>query len=216
MIPKFATESDLCAAFIKYQTAQGFTAYAETAGFDILLVRDGIQWGVQAKLTLNTKVLCQLLPEFEEVGPDHRVILVPDSRGLGRLCTALGFNLQYPLHWGSTCTFGDLSACFDWNPVSRCPLPEYIPDVAAGVSGPVQLTKWKIGALRIVAHLFTHGGITRNDIKRLGCDPTRWCQHWLQPHHDRRGVYVIGSKMPRFDAQHPEVFAQIMAERRAT
>jgi hypothetical protein len=210
----FQTEAELCAAFIEYHAKQGFIAYAETAGFDVLLVRDGWQWGVQAKLTLNTKVLCQLLPDSDEVGPDFRVILVPERRGLGQLCAALGFVLQAPYSWGRAHTFDNLdTSAPDWNPVRRCELPEFVPDVAAGASGPVQLTKWKVGALRVVAHLKRHGGITRKEIRRYGCDPTRWCAQgfgWLQPHEDRAGVYVIGPKMPRFDQQHPDVFAQIL------
>lgn len=212
---QFATEADLCAAFIAHHAKRGFTAYAETAGFDILLVRDGWQWGVQAKMSLNTKVLCQLLPESDVVGPDFRVILVPDSRGLRQLCAALGFILHAPNSWG----FEDLDLSGpDWNPERRCPLPEYVPDVAAGAPSPVQLTKWKIGALRALAHLTKHGGITRKEIRQYGCDPTRWCAQgfgWLLPHEDRAGVYVIGPKMPRFDQQHPEVFAQIVAEGKA-
>jgi hypothetical protein len=88
----YATEADLCAAFIKYHEARGLVAYAETAGFDILLVRsDGVQFGVQAKQSLNTKVLDQLLPsDYQDEGPDHRVILVPENRGIVRICEALG------------------------------------------------------------------------------------------------------------------------------
>ena len=84
-----------------------------------------------------------------------------------------------------------------------------MPDVTAGASGPIQLTPWKVCALRVIAHLETYGAITRKEIKEIGCDPTRWCQHWLAPHSDRSGVYVIGPKMPRFDQQHPRVYAEI-------
>lgn len=212
----YATEADLCAAFIKYHEARGLVAYAETAGFDILLVRsDGVQYGVQAKQSLNTKVLDQLLPsDYHDEGPDHRVILVPQNRGMDRICEALGFILQMPLGRGG---FTDLDSRwrappYDWNPVRRCKLPDYVPDVTAGASGPIQLTPWKVGALRVMAHLERHGAITRKEIRAIGCDPTRWCQHWLAPHSDRSGVYVAGSKTPRFDQQHPRVYAEILAK----
>lgn len=219
-VKTFSTESALCAAFIAHHESRGFVAYAETAGFDILLVRqsDGVQFGVQAKLTLNVKVLDQLLPsEYIEEGPEHRVILAPDCRGVRRLCDALGFILQTPgwNHW-----FDDLDSRwaappYDWNPARRCKLPDYVPDVAAGASGPVQLTPWKVGALRVIAHLESRGAITRKEIKTIGCDPTRWCQYWLRPHDSRDGLYVISDKMPRFDQQHPRVYAEIVEKARA-
>jgi len=216
----YATEAELCSAFIAHHEARGFVAYAETEGFDILLVRksDGVQFGVQAKQTLNAKVLDQLLPsDYHEAGPDHRVILVPESRGMNAICEALGFILQAPTGRG---WFEDLdsrwrAAPYDWNPVRRCKLPDYVPDVVAGASGPIQLTPWKVAALRVIAHLEKHGAITRKEIRQIGCDPTRWCQHWLIPHSDRSGVYVIGPKTPRFDQQHPRVYAEIVEKARA-
>ena len=47
--PKFETEAELCAAFIEdMKTQRGWIVYPETAGFDILLVREdtGHQLGV--------------------------------------------------------------------------------------------------------------------------------------------------------------------------
>lgn len=216
----FSTEVELCAAFIAYHEARGFTAYPETAGFDILLVRgsDNRQFGVQAKLTLNIKVLNQLLPpDYFDEGPDHRVILAPDCRGMRNLCDALGFILQVP-EWDRR--FSDLGhgwnrAPYDWNPTRPCKLPDYVPDVAAGASGPIQLTPWKVCALSVMAHLEARGAITRKEIRSLGCDPTRWCQHWLEPHQDRAGLYVMSSRVPRFDQQHPIVYAQVLAKAHA-
>ena len=54
----FRSEADLCAAFLaalEREHAKKWMAYAETAGWDILLVRlkDGFQIGIQAKLALN-------------------------------------------------------------------------------------------------------------------------------------------------------------------
>src|SRR6185312_7545021 len=60
--PLFDTEAAMCAAFSEWAQGQGWTPYAETAGFDILLVHgDGTQIGVQAKLRFNTAVLAQIL-----------------------------------------------------------------------------------------------------------------------------------------------------------
>ncbi len=78
---EFKTEADLCDAFISWALKQGWTSYAETGGFDILLVKDGTQVAVEAKLKFNTTVLGQILPSRYghdlEHGPDFRAVLVP-------------------------------------------------------------------------------------------------------------------------------------------
>lgn len=80
----FENEAALCAAFIS-RVPDGWTAYPETAGYDILLVRqvDGAQIGVEAKMTLNAKVLLQAAEGLysgrgrEYGSPDFRAALVP-------------------------------------------------------------------------------------------------------------------------------------------
>ena len=65
--PSFKTETELCNGFISC-LPQDWTAYAETAGWDILLAnKDGTQIGVQAKLRFNMAVLEQAIghPFFE-------------------------------------------------------------------------------------------------------------------------------------------------------
>ena len=88
----FATEGALCEAFAEWARAEGFTVYPETAGWDMLLVAaDGHQLGIEAKLSLNLKVLAQALKGCTysaERGPDYRAILVPESHdGVDDICT---------------------------------------------------------------------------------------------------------------------------------
>jgi hypothetical protein len=101
-----------------------------------------------------------------------------------------------------------------WSPHKRSPLPDYVPDVPAGASGPVQLTKWKIGALRIVAVLELRGHVTREDFRAHQIDPRRWTgpAGWLQS-TDIPGRYVRGPDLD-FDKQHPTIYAQVLAEER--
>lgn len=63
MTKPFPTEAALCAAFIAAIDKRAWTPYAETAGWDILLVRkvDGFQIGVQAKLVFNLDVVNQAI-----------------------------------------------------------------------------------------------------------------------------------------------------------
>ncbi len=107
----FAFESDLCAAFIAAATMPElrgpdrsplWAAYAETGGFDILLVRraDGFQIGIEAKLKLNAKVVGQAMERNDwhyatESGPDCRAVLVPTgcAQELAPVCAALGITV---------------------------------------------------------------------------------------------------------------------------
>jgi len=71
----FATEADLCAAFLACVPAT-WQAYPESCGFDIVLAHKetGAQIGIEAKLTLNAKVLVRglLRRVFDVVGRDEK------------------------------------------------------------------------------------------------------------------------------------------------
>lgn len=222
----FACEADLCTAFIAWAKARGFTPYAETDGWDVLLVdAEGRQIGVQAKMDLNLKVIAQALEEShycESRGPDHRAVLVPFSReGVEPILARCGIHLYLPrstqytadeyqhgLRWKFDSYHGELPE-FDWNPSQRCTLPEYVPDVAAGVPSPRTLSPWKVGALRVLAVLELQGHVTRNDIRDCGNDPRRWCagDGYLRPGGE--GRWLRADHTPTFDTHHPTVYAQI-------
>lgn len=230
--PEFKSEAELCAAFNAWAKGRGWTPYAETAGWDVLLVAaDGTQIGVQAKMRLNVKVLSQAVPsrwdiEWRTEGPDFRAILVPrDEPDATDLCTALGLAVFHPLGRGYRDDEGDRFApeigdehrpyykqapWHWWGPAKRCELPAYVPDVPAGASGPVQLTPWKVAALKITALLELRGHVTRDDFRRLGIDHRRWAGPggWLDI---KDGVYVRGERLA-FDRQHPIVYQQVLAD----
>jgi hypothetical protein len=230
--PGFESEVALCAEFITQVTkGDAWVAYAETGGWDILLVRreDGFQIGIEAKLILNNTVAVQALPErwygAAEIGPDCRAVLVPEGgkqNGLGTICNWLGltvitiwppservyrrrFEPDLP-HVAER--WGDDRHWHEWCPVKRVALPDYVPDSGAGHSAPVQLTAWKIKALKIVA-ILERRPVTRRDFKLLGLDAARWTQIWLDA--TAQG-YVASSRMPDFKSQHPVVFEQIKAD----
>lgn len=96
--PPFPSEAALCAAFIA-ALPEGWTAYPETGGFDILLARaaDGFQIGIEAKLKLNARVIAQALERgdyyrVDGPNPDCRAVLVPKGTALDLsvICAALG------------------------------------------------------------------------------------------------------------------------------
>lgn len=232
-----ASEAELCRHFLA-ALPDGWTPYPETGGWDILLVRqeDGFQIGIQAKLALNAKVLDQALERrwWRDTGPDCRAVLVPEGRtgSLGNVARALGITVivvggfdrgvkchPAPHKPGFCPRLPELRPRFsgppeEWHecvPASRLPLPEYVPDVAAGVAAPVQLTLWKIKAIKLSILLERRGYVTRADFRALDIDPRLWlARQWLQ--HDGDGRLVYGALPPDFKEMHPENWRQIEAD----
>jgi len=217
--PLFATEAALCAAFIAWVQPQGWTAYAETADFDILLAHgDGTQIGIQAKMKFNIAVLAQLVdssPNWERAGPDFRAVLVP-SDGNSHICSALGLGLfeTYGRNGKFSPEIGGnrgWEGWHYWNPRKRCTLPAYVPDVIAGSPAPTKLTEWKVAALRVAATLELRGYVTRSDFRLHGIDHRRWTQDWLVA-DPMTGKWLRGPRTPDFAAQHPVVYPKVRAD----
>lgn len=228
----FATEADLCRRFLAgVAKVGGWTSYAETQGWDILLVRDedGFQIGIEAKLKFNLHVINQALESGQysvmSPGPDCRAVMVPDSEyGFEKIAAYVGFTV---IRVRPESKFGYGGYIFDpalpkskdsgfsdhwheWCPAKRHELPEYVPDVAAGSSAPLQLTDWKISAIKIAITLERRGYVTRADFKHHGIDHRRWLSPtgWLR---FIDGRYVAGG-MPDFKGQHPKAYEQIAAD----
>ena len=233
----FAKETDLCAAFLSI-LPDGWTAYPETGGFDILLSRDadGFQIGVEAKLKLNGKVICQAA-EYDghyyltKEGPDCRAVLIPEgvSVDLAPGCVRLGITVIRVSHdsflaqYQKTSPFrfqpelpvrSDRWMTRRWHelcPMKRIALPEWVPDVSAGDSAPVALTDWKVRAIKIAITLEKRGYVTRSDFAFFEISMSRWTQsRWIVPGNSK-GRWIAG-RMPDFRAQHPVNFVQIEAD----
>lgn len=242
--PIFSSEAELVACFsAEIERMNGlthfkhpiWTLYHETAGWDLLAVDEqGTQVGIEAKLSLNAKVLEQALPGrwSDRPGPDFRAVLVPQDglqAHLTRIAAHLGISIITVYQDGSGRRNGvrfnpsrlpdedgydwDLKDWFPWCPAERCKLPDYVPDVTGGHSAPVKLTQWKIAAIKLMIVLERQGCVTRADMKALQISPTRWTDHWhgfLVPGPD--GGYVRCDRTPDLRAQHPTNWAQIEAD----
>lgn len=233
----FAKETDLCAAFIG-ALPKGWTAYPETGGFDILLVRDadGFQIGIEAKLKLNAKVICQAAEEISfsfvaAEGPDCRAVLIPSyvSRDLAGLLPYVGLTCIamtprapegsyeyrrgahfYPHLPESKHAWGDRE-WFECAPAKRVTLPDWVPDVRAGDSAPLTLTPWKVAAIKLAITLSKRGVLTRQDFSHFKVSMARWRQEkWILL--QATGVWTIGPHMPAFERQHPVNYRQIEAD----
>lgn len=240
----FTSEADMVAAFCSLidparwarnpEHAPRWTQYHETAGWDLLLVHEtGIQVGIEAKLSLNAKVLEQALPSrwADPSGPDYRAVLVPTDglqHHLARLARHVGITVitisgeRAPdgalRHVYSNPGLPDEKHTYsltdwpNWCPLERCKLPEYVPDVSGGKAAPIQLSPWKIKAIKLLILLERRGAVTRRDMKALGLSPTRWTDHYngfLRPGPDG---YVRSGLTPDLKAQHPVNWAQIEAD----
>lgn len=225
----FHSEADLCSVFraaLEREYAGQWIAYAETEGWDILLVRvkDGFQIGLQAKLALNISVINQGLEYGKsvcDVGPDCRALLVPAASGahFRAVCEYIGLTIisfvpnkqRIEPKLPGPNTRSPSSPWHEWCPTKRHSLPAYVPDVLAGASAPVRLTPWKIKALKIAALIELRGAVSRSDFKYLGLDPRRWTARngWLLA---SPAGYVPGRRMPNFSKQHPLVYSRIKTD----
>lgn len=232
----FPTEAALCAAFIGAVDKRSWVAYAETAGWDILLVRktDGFQIGIQAKLKFNVDVVTQALEDgytyaIKGPGPDCRAVLVPEDdvqRGIGKICKYLGVTVVRMRNLtGLDVRYNSMFSPYlpdkdgwlaqdDWHelaPLTRCTLPEYVPDVVAGSPSPIQLTEWKIKALKLAVLIEERGFVTRADFAHLSLDHRRWVTlGWLKITEGK----FLPDGGPNFKAQHPIVYEKIKADKR--
>lgn len=246
------SEAALCEAF-RLWLPKEWVVYPETNGWDMLLVHreGGWQIGVEAKLSLNAKVLVQAMERpgyLNGCGPDFRAVLVgkivaenltiAKAMGLtviapkyvsrpdyGRGWTKEGphlpqFHPQLPEaerlarigDWWSD--WGDHQDWFDRFPSDRLKLPEYVPEVAAGVPCPIILSDWKIKAMRVCIWVEKHQTITRPIFKKLGIDPSRWMTgHWLAA-GKTRGDWIAGPYFPApaLRRDHPNIYAKIEAD----
>jgi hypothetical protein len=230
-VKKYTKETDLCADFIA-AVPKEWEVYAETAGFDILLSRksDGLQIGIEAKLSLNAEVINQAIEGlgsyWGDRGPDFRAVLVPEGKTakLGSICGHIGITVFTTCHregYAGKLISGfsprlpteewELEKWHHWMPLNRCVLPGYIPDVAAGSVAPLALTDWKIKAIKL-AVILEQRPLTRADFKFYQVSPSRWTERsfgWLSP--TPQG-YVANKRMPDFKSQHPVNYEQIKSD----
>ena len=234
------TEVELCEALIQEASVLGWQAYPETDGWDVLLVRDSLQIGVQAKMHANFDVIGQALPyrmrswprpdpPKKADGPHFRAVLIPRST-LTSVFHMVAASLRLLLFIApraephEVLKAPEFQTEYRWDTGKPCWLPKTLPRVAAGASGPVSLTRWKQQALRLLARAQLHGFVTSADALELGISMQTFTE---RPPHvlwmvkagtaGRRTKWALaGSDRKRPDCQHPEEFKYYLKEQEPT
>lgn len=230
----YSTEADLVRDFVatlnhRHSGVSEWTIYHETAGWDLLLVHaDGFQVGLEAKLSLNAKVIAQALDGqhryYSPAGPDYRGVIVPSGCAqlhMSAICDAIGIGIvkvsppQLGVYWHIDLPqerYSGHGSWPNWCPSQRCALPDYVPDVCGGHASPVQLTDWKIKAIKLAIILDRRGFVTRADMKALSISPSRWTDSWHGFLDRSEQGYVRNKRTPDLKGQHPTNWAQIEAD----
>ena len=188
----FRTEAELCARFTEAALEHGWTVYPEQAEWDLLLVRSGIQVGVQAKLRGNIDVLAQAVPEKPGIGgsPHYRSVLVPDLSTTGRprfyrvarSLRVLVFEhrkqvikpfqwVDYDSHAVRVLSRWPLRRVLNlrhyrWGG-TRVWVPPFVPEIEAGVPSPQAVGPWQIAACELEMLFIEHGFVTAIDAKEV-------------------------------------------------
>ena len=222
-------ESDLCDAFAALAAGHGWTVYPETGAWDLLLAAsDGTQIGVQAKLKANLGVITQALPRFrQQTGPHFRAILTACGCELETVCrplkllrfAMLGTISNRPIWMGEHyLTSAPDRESYRWMTTHPVILPCIVPCHSGGCPSPLVLSRWKIGALRVLARCELRGYVTTADGKEVDHDMGYMIRARMLVYHGREGrriTYTLGEHRKRPDLQHPQEYLQILAQEAA-
>lgn len=128
-------------------------------------------------------VLCQSLPEADaKQGPDFYAVLVPREED-AFACVARRLKIT-PIY-GEALGYSSFSFSFlRWHrfqPKKRLWVPEcQVEGMRGGESGPKQITKWKIDAIKLCLIGVKRGYLTGKDFKDFGFSMTRWrTNRWI-------------------------------------
>jgi hypothetical protein len=201
----FSSEAAMCMEFVSAVRQRGWLASPETSGWDILLCRDGVQVGVQAKLKANFHVLEQALePSRRKAGPNHHAVLVPEANWqFAKIAAACGILTIWPvdawvgygeaptISWDQALTRLDkqLVVMPEWVHTRPAWMPGVEILIPAGASGPQKVTVWKLAAVRLSLLLRSQGYLTVEDFKAEAQDKRWWVDSGIVAGVKRDGAW---------------------------
>jgi len=176
--PKYKSEAALCDDLRTHARTAGFQVYPECGGWDLVLVRRGIQIGVQAKLRFNAHLVAQGLADSQH-GPHYRALACPlartvraDAYAIAERCGLLLLDMnEVPLRWlvgrlrwsGGRLRDTRLWRRYRW-PGTRLWLPPEVPTLPAGVPSPEVVGPWQLVVCEVEALVRVRGWIAKADV----------------------------------------------------
>ncbi len=193
------TEAALCAEFSDLATADGWTVYPALVPWQDSGFADVCRLCGVTAVTIKTKT--KYGPRFEDLGREPWIEPALPTTELADPFVSWSRRAWTPHHF-----------------VEPCWIPPYVPDLPAGVPAPIQLTHWKVQAVRLCVLLRERGFITTADIRAAKLSPTYFTQNLLVPEGrvGRMFRYVPrpGTRLP--DEDHPDIAAKIREEAAVT
>jgi len=174
------SEGELCDRFSIIARANGWQVFPEVGGWDLLLVGNKIQIGIEAKMRCNIRVLVQAMRRSLSYRyPDYRAVLVPKaSSDLVYICKHLRI-LVFDLNTRVI----RLISHYDLKSKYPLVLPAVPLQSGGGRPAPRSLTTWRQNALRLCYLLRAQGYVTGKDFNALGLNRQNWIRRWV----DRSG-----------------------------
>lgn len=194
---RFKTEGELCDHFSMVANSNGWQAFPEVDGWDLVLFDGVTQVGVEAKLRANIQLLAQAMRRTRgRRGPDYRAALVPNaSRDLVDVC----FCLRIVLFTFSTRLIA-LNPSFNLKPKQKLILPSVPLQDGGGRPSPRTLSMWREKSLRLCLRLRRDGFVTGKDFEGLKLHRQNWIQSWLirdgKVDQYARYVHRLGTTLP--------------------
>jgi hypothetical protein len=159
---KYSLEKDMCEELSAHAKANKWIVYPEQGDWDLLLVRNKIQVGVQAKLRPTIKLLSQALVSEDVAGPHYRAVAIGNSHwqekeDFAKIAMALklvfidmGVHPEYWLHKAMYSGFQKIPWRY-YRHFPREPLwvPPFVPKLAAGIPAPQTVSPWKVAAIKL-------------------------------------------------------------------
>ena len=177
---KYKLEKDMCDELTQRVTQNGWTVYPEQGGWDLLIIRNKIQVGIQAKLRPTVKLFAQAIVPEDLPGPQYRAIAIgnmayKDRAEIVKVAKACGLILIdmscHHEHWLS------FASRDGWNKISwryyrHFPkqliwIPPFIPKLAAGIPAPKNVSPWKVVAVRLEFIFDEKGWVTIEDARQV-------------------------------------------------
>jgi len=178
---KYQLEKDMCDELTRRAKEAGWVVYPEQGGWDLLLVRNHVQVGVQAKLRPTIKLFSQAIVSEEYAGPHYRAIAVgnmsfkerEDIARVAKKCRLILIDMGYhPDYWLSAARIDFYLGKVSWRYYRHFPskliwTPPFVPKLAAGVPHPKTVSPWMVAAVKLELFYLKKGYITIADARRV-------------------------------------------------